>query len=358
MQILGRLPLVVAVAFICATPAAPAAEYVYLENTDSGEISVIDVPGHTVVSTIELGTYLDDVTASKDGTVLYANRAISLGVPRAGRSAESGEIIAISTETEQILWRTPVHGWPNHVTLSADDSLLYVPLFDRPWMEIVDTEKHEVTGKFWTGLGGHGTRLSPDGKRLYVGSMFLDVLSVFDLETLRPVKVIPFKDAVRPFAFTRDEKTLFVQLSRLHGFEVVDLPKGEIVREVALPRLSPDVELPKFYPHTYDHGLALSPDEKLLLAAGSAAGYVCAYSVPELELKATIPVGKEPNWIVFSHDGSFAYVSNRKSDTLSVISVRDLKEINEIKVGRYPQRMRAVVVPKRQVAGKNPKAAR
>lgn len=353
MEFTRRVSRFVCLAVLCGAPEAPAAEYVYLENTDSGDISVIDIPGHTLVSTIKLETFLDDVTASKDGKVLYANRAISLGIPRAGRSAEAGEIIAISTETEQVLWRTPVHGWPHHLTLSADDRLLYVPLFDRPWMEIVDTEKHKVTGKFWIGQGGHGTKLSPDGKRLYVGSMFLDTLSVFDLKTLQPVKVIPFKDAVRPFAFTRDEKTAFVQLSRLHGFEVVDLPKGKIVRELPLPPLSSDVELPKFYPHTYNHGLALSPDEKLLLAAGSAAGYVCAYSLPDLALKATIPVGREPNWIVFSRDGSFAYVSNRMSDTLSVISLAELKEIKQIKVGKYPQRMCTALVPKRQVAGKN-----
>src|SRR5437868_5215880 len=133
--------------------------------------------------------------------------------------------------------------------------------------------------------------------------MFLDVLSVFDLKTLRPVKRLPFKDAVRPFTFTRDEKSLYVQLSRLHGFEVVDLVMDSIVREVALPPLAPDVKLPKYYPHTYNHGLELSPDEKLLFAAGSAGDYVCVYSVPDLNLLATIPVGQEPNWIVFSHDG-------------------------------------------------------
>lgn len=329
---------------------AAAAEFLYLENTDSGTISVIDLPGHTVVSTIKLGAYLDDVAASSDGTVLYANRVNSAGNAQAKRAGESGEVIAVSTETERIQWRAPVHGWPHHMTLSADDRFVYVPLFDRPWMEIVDTQKHAVVKQFWIGFGGHGTRLSPDGSRLYVGSMFLDTLSVFDLETLRPVKVIPFKDAVRPFTFTRDEKTLFVQLSRLHGFEVVDLPEGRITREVALPALSDEVELPKFYPHTYNHGLELSPDETLLLAAGSVAGYVCAYSVPELDLKATIPVGEEPNWIVFSSDGAFAYVSNRKSNELSVISVPELKEIKRIPVGKYPQRMRIVNVPKRMVA--------
>jgi YVTN family beta-propeller protein len=265
-------------------------------------------------------------------------------------AGETSEIVAISTETERILWRAPVGGWAHHLTLTRDDRTLFVPLFDRLWLEVIDTEQKKVVKRTPIGYGGHGTRLSPDGKRLYVGSMFLDVLTVVDVDTLKPVKRLPFADAVRPFAFTRDEKTLFVQLSRLHGFEVVDLTRDAIVRRVDLPKLAGDVELPKFYPHTYNHGLELSPDEKLLLAAGSVAGYVCAYRLPELELVATIPVGQEPNWIVCSKDGSFAYVSNRKSNNLSVIDIKALKEVKRIPVGEYPQRMRVVDVPVRRVS--------
>ena len=349
MRCATKLGLPVLLTILCLRQVrVPADEYLYLENTKSGDISVIDIPGHSVVSTIKLGTYLDDLVASSDGKILYANRLEGLGLadPTLGDSA--GEIIAISTETEAILWRTPVHGWPHHLTLSKDGRRLFVPLYDTIWMEVVDTQKKAVVNRFPIGHGGHGTRLSPDGSRLYVGSMLLDMLTVIDLETYKPVKRIPFQDAVRPFCFTKDEKTLFVQLSRLHGFQVVDLETDKIVRQVALPALSSDVELPRFYPNTYNHGLELSPDEKRLFAAGSVANYVCAYSVPELELLATIPVGEDPNWIVFSKDGKYAYASNRKSDDLSVISVADLKEIKRIPVGKYPQRMRTVVVPTRR----------
>jgi YVTN family beta-propeller protein len=347
-----RLPVIGVAVALFGIRAATAAEFVYLENSDSGEVSVIDIPGHTVVSTIKVGPFLDDVTPSRDGRILYVNRYDSLGLGDQ-HVAESGEVIALSTETEKVLWRTRVDGWPNHLTISLDDRLLYVPLFNTLWMEVIDTQAHKVIRKFPIGFGGHGTRLSPDGKRIYVGSMMTDVLSVFDLETLKPVKVLPFKDAVRPFAFTHDESTVYVQLSRLHGFEVVDLSTDKIVREVLLPKLGPDIKLPRFYPHTYNHGLELSPDEKLLFASGGIANYVCVYHVPDLALVATIPVGREPNWIAFSKDGSFAYVSNRKSDNVSVISVRDLKEIKRIRVGKYPQRIRVVDVPTRWVAAKD-----
>jgi YVTN family beta-propeller protein len=326
-----------------------ADEYLYVENTDSGDISVISAAKLEVVSTIKIGVYLDDVTASRDGKILYANRVQTMNHPFSKRAGESGEIIAIGTETEKILWRAPVHGWPNHITLSADDRRLYVPLYDRMWIEVVDTERHQVVSRIPAAMGSHGTRLSPDGKRLYVGSMFMDVLLSIDLQTGKPVKRIPFKDAVRPFVFTHDEKLLYVQLSRLHGFEVVNLQTGKIIREVELPKLPSDTDLPLFYPHTYNHGLALTPDEKYLLASGSAGNYVCVYSHPDLNLVKTIAVGKEPNWISFTRDGRLAFVSNRVSNTVSVISMDELKEIKQIDVGKYPQRMKMVDVPARSV---------
>jgi YVTN family beta-propeller protein len=56
-------------------------------------------------------------------------------------------------------------------------------------------------------------------------------------------------------------------------------------------------------------------------------------------------VGKDPNWIVFTKDGRLAFVSNRGSDTVSVIDVGGLREVKQIPVGKYPQRMAVAEVP-------------
>jgi YVTN family beta-propeller protein len=327
--------------------AGGAGEFLYVENTDSGDISVIRIPDHEVVSTISLGAYLDDVVASGDGRILYANRVESSGHPLSKRVGDSGEVFAISTETEKVLWRAPVGGWPHHLTLSPDGRKLFVPLFDRMHLEVIDTHQQKVTGRIPAPMGSHGTRLSPDGQRLYVGSMLMDMIVVYDVDSHEILKRLPFADAVRPFVILSNEKTLFVQLSRLHGFQVVDLEKDKVVRQVDLPKLPAGTALPEFFPHTYNHGLEVTSDEKLLFAAGSAANAVAVYRLPGLELAAQIPVGKEPNWIVFDKQGRHAYVSNRMSDTVSVISVADLKEIKTIPVGKYPQRITTVVVPKR-----------
>ena len=262
---------------------------------------------------------------------------------------EAGEIVALSTFTDEVLWRTPVPaGWPHHMSVSGK-GLLYFPLFDRAHILVLDTVTGRIVDRIDGTWGMHSTKLSPDQKRLYAGSILTQSINVFDIDTKKVVKTIGFRDGVRPFTFTRDEKTLYAQLSRLHGFAVVDLDRGEVTRTVQLPALPASFEYPEHFPHNVNHGLELSPDEKYLFAAGSAGNYVAVYTHPKLELIKTIPVGEDPNWITFSPDGKFAYVGSRKSNTVSVISVAQLTEIKRVKTGgEGSARVRIVDVPERQ----------
>ena len=93
-----------------------------------------------------------------------------------------------------------------------------------------------------------------------------------------------------------------------------------------------------------NHGLGISPDGRYLVANGSLIGITAIYSMPDLTLLGTVPVGREPNWVAFSSDSKFAYVSNRRDNTLSVISLGQRKEIARLQVGEFPQRMTTAVV--------------
>jgi YVTN family beta-propeller protein len=344
-----RLISIAATMLIFLVGRAGAIEILYVQNTFSGDLTLIAIPSHEVIARIDVGKYPDDVVASPDGRAIYVNRINSAGLKRAPNIGDSGEVIAISPLTDQVMWRVAVDGMPHHMTVTRDGRFIFVPLYNGIWVAVIDVEKRAVVDKIGVGYGSHVTRLSPDGKRLYVGSMMNDHISIIDIETRKLVKQISFDDGVRPFDITSDEKWLFAQRSRLHGFDVVDLTAGKVARTVKLPALPEGVRLPEFYPHTVDHGLALTRDNKLLFAAGSLGGYVCVYSVPDLKLLGTIPVGTDPNWVVFSLDGKFAYVSNRGSNDLSVISVAELKEVKRVKVGDYPQRLQVLSVPERSL---------
>jgi YVTN family beta-propeller protein len=327
------------------TVAASAKDVLYVQNTTSGDVSIVDTIALNVVGTIPIGLYPDDVVSSPDGRWIYVNRIDSAGIPGAPAVGDTGEVVAISTATNHVVWRVRTEGMPHHMTVSPDGHYVFVPYFNSTWLAVIDTRTHAVVKKLPTSYGSHVTQLSPDGAKIFVGSMFGDDVTIYDVETQKPVGHIPFASGVRPFAITTDQKTMYVQRSRLHGFDVVDVASQKVLRTVDLPALPPGTKLPQFLPHTVDHGIALSHDGKLLLANGSIANYVVAYSVPDLTLKAVIPVGKDPNWIAFSRDDKTAFISDRGSDELSVISIPDLKEIKRLKTGGYPQRIHLVSVP-------------
>lgn len=342
-----RLRLLLAFLLLPASPAAqrPAAaqagakEYLYVGNTLGGDLSVIEIPAHRVVATVPatvVGNSPDDVIASRAGDVLYISRL------------DTKDVIALSTATERVLWRAEVGGTPNHLALSRDERFLYVPLYDKGQLAVVDTRSHAVVKRLDVGAGAHGTILGPSGKYLYVGMMEANQVAVIDVATNTVKNIIRMPEGVRPFQLSPDEKLLYAQLSKLHGFVVVDLARGSVVKTVPLPTVGGAVpparaELSHW---VVNHGLGLTSDGKYLVANASLNGFTAIYSVPDLKLVGTVPVGREPNWVVFSKDGRYAYVSNRRENTVSVISVPERREVTRIRVGEFPQRM-AVAVAQR-----------
>jgi YVTN family beta-propeller protein len=339
--------LVSAALLLALAGATEGREILYVHNTNSGQISKIAIPEHEVIGAIEIGYFMDYLAASPDGRVLYVNRIESLfPIERKANVGTSGEIIAIDTRTDQVLWRMPVDGMPHHMSVSKDGKRMFLPLYDTWWVVVIDLERREVTRRIFNGHGSHGTKLSPDGKTLYVGSMMNDHLTIIDTDTLEIAGRVQFRDGVRPFAITGDGTRAYVQQSWMHGFVVVDLERREKLRTVLLPDAD-RAPMPDAYPHNVNHGIALTHDESLLLANGSVFDYVAVFTHPELELRATIPVGSDPNSIAFSKDGRFAYVSNRGSGDLSILDLERLVETKRLELGDKPQRMVVIDVPER-----------
>lgn len=327
-----RLSLAALLAFASAVPAhAEVREYLYVENTFGGDVTIISIPEHQVVGTIpasKIGHHPDDVIATPDGRTLFINRL------------DSQDVVAIDSRTEEVLYTIPLGETPHHMTMSQDGRFLYVPMFSSNTLKVIDIAQRRVVRDIDIGFGSHSTRLSPDGRRLYVGHIFHQTVMIIDLERNEVVQTIEFDRGVRPFEVSPDERTLYVQTSNLSGFHVVDIPTGRIMQTVHMP--TAPTTMPTSFPHTVDHGLALTRDGRRLLAAGALTGRVAIFSVPDMRVLADIPVGREPNWIVLSNDERFAYVSNRVDDTISVISMETLTEVTRIQSGDFPQRMRVV----------------
>jgi YVTN family beta-propeller protein len=313
----------------------------YIENTYGHSITVVDTEDFKVVNTIELDPecHPDDVACNSDGSILYCNMSTDGGHPLALARGDKSIVVAIDTKTLKEIWRIEIKGHCGHMAIASDDRYLYSTLFDRWFVARIDLATQEVVYIPVTFNGGHGIRITEDNKRLYVGSILMSKIDKVNLETLKVEQTFLFRENVRPFHFTRDEQRLYVQLSWTHGFAVVDIPNNRHLKTIALPTLPPETPVIDSFPHTVDHGLEITPDEKHVVLLASTGNHAAICSLPDLNLVKTIPLGGVPNWITIDKTGTYAYASNRITDDVSVIDLKEFKEIERVKVGRFPQRM-------------------
>ena len=314
----------------------------YIENTKGGDISVVDLRTYKEVYRIPLveGAYPDDIVGSSDGKFLYLNGLLHIkGHPAPDATYDNTKLIAVSPETRKVVWEQEVRGQLGHIAISPDDRYLYAAIFDMYYLLRFDLTTREAKYIPVHFVGGHGIRISEDGKRVYLGSILFAEMDIIDTEAETVIQRVFFRDPVRPFEITRNGNTAYVQTSWMHGFHVVDLKQNHTTKTIALPTLGVEVPVALAWPNTVDHGMILTPDEKRLISVATTGGYVSIYSVPDLDLIGSVPVGAEPSWAITDRTGNIAYVSNRKSDTITVVSIPEAKALHTIKVGVYPQRM-------------------
>jgi hypothetical protein len=89
------------------------------------------------------------------------------------------------------------------------------------------------------GKNPHNVYMSTEGKWMIATSMGDDKLTGIDINTEEPVFAIQVGGIPRPVAIDGEPgsvpKRLFVQLSDLHGFAVVDFASRKVVDRVLLP---------------------------------------------------------------------------------------------------------------------------
>jgi YVTN family beta-propeller protein len=328
------------VATVTAPLAAQRHGWLFVENSQSGDVSVIDATSLKVVGSIPIGLSPDEIVASPNGDVLYVARIVRRDD---GRPTGTGELIAIDPAARSVAWRVPLRGSPNHVAVSPDGRRVYVTIVSGSWVDIVDATKHAVVDSVEVGTGPHDIEVSRDGNRVYVGLIRGTDVTVFDAATKAVIRRISFDQNVRPIALSRDERRLYVQLSHTHAITVVDPETGKILDRVAMP-VPAGKSLPAELPIDVNHGLRVTADGRFLIANGSIVDVATVWAIPSMKLVATIPVGHDPNWIVMSPDGKRCFVSNRGSDDVSVIDLATYREVARVKVGKYPQRMAAVTI--------------
>lgn len=320
---------------LCAAPVF-AATLVLQTNSAGDSVHVIDAATNKVVGTIEDIEVPHGVTISPDGRRIYVtDEALST-------------LDIVDSKTFKVTKRIPLSGHPNNVAVTPDGSKVYCAIAQAPGaVDVIDTasETNVKTVKVKGAI--HNVYVTPDGKFAVAGSIPTKTISVIDVATNTVAWESTLDGGIRPMAFTKNAdgstKEIVVQLSDFHGIVMVDFATHKEVKRVTLPDMKRERETQGIQ-GSPAHGLAISPDGKTLWSTSKYYDYVAAYSLPELKLIKTVPVGLHPEWLTIPPDGKNLYVAVAGEDATVVVNTKTMKVTGKIPVGAVPKRITSGMV--------------
>jgi YVTN family beta-propeller protein len=329
-----------------AMPVLAGTARIYVTNSAGDSVDVVDPSTNKVVQVIKGIEVPHGVNFSPDGRLVYI-------------SNESEQVLDIvDQKSGAIVNKVSLSGHPNNIAVTKG-GLVLVSIASAPGaLDIVDPKALKLVKSIPTRGGLHNVYITPDQKYAVAGSVVAKRMTVFDLQTRTVAWEMDFDGGVRPMAIEKDPDgstgRIFVQLSNLHGFAVVDFAKHQEIARVKLP--DGPYGKAEWRLGTPSHGIGIAPDGKTLWVNSVLANAVFEYSLPDLKLMghATLPEvknqghsssGSVPEWITFTPDGRMVYVSNSADRSVSAIDTETLKQVARITVGEVPKRINTLSLP-------------
>jgi YVTN family beta-propeller protein len=329
-------------------PRSGSIAQIYVTNSAADTIDVIDPMTNQVVQVIQGIELPHGIAFSADGTRVYV-------------SNESESVLDIvDRKSGEILKKVPLSARPNNLAITKDGGRVLVGIRTEPGViDVIDTASLTRVKSIPVDGSVHNVFVTPDGKYAVSGSIENKAATVIDLQLERAVWEVKFDRPVRPMAFETNPdgstSRIFVQLSELNGFAVVDFAKRAEVARIELPIEPGGFGVAEGRTGTPSHGIGVAPDGKSLWVNSTFANAIFKYSLPELKLVGYVilpevhslghpATGSVPEWITFTPDSKMLYVSNSGAGSVSAIDANTLRQVAIIPVGEVPKRMQTLVL--------------
>lgn len=293
---------------------------VYVPNTKSDDVSVIDPATYRVVDTFPGGPEPQHVVPSYDLRTLYvaSSRIPDGGLvpidPRTGRPGAfrkledvynlyftpDGRQAVVVAEAYQRLDLYDLRTWQrvrsvrfpecagiNHMDYSADGRIMLFSCEFANRLLVLDTATLGTLREFPLTVAADGmpqdTRLTPDGRHFLVADMHADGVYVFDARATRQTGFIPTGKGAHGIYFSRDSRVAYVTNRDAGSITVLDLATLKPATTWRIPGGgSPDMG-------------ALSADGTKLWLSGRYNDEVYVLDTRDGSLLARIPVGRGPH---------------------------------------------------------------
>ncbi|MEV6393240.1 YncE family protein [Streptomyces sp. NPDC051907] len=301
---------------------------VYVPNTNSNTVSVIDPTTYKVVETIPVGNQPQHVVPSWDLKTLWVNNnrghTLTPIDPATGVAGKAVEVhdpynlyftpngkyaVVMASLDRELVFRDPHTMEPvktvpvscygvNHADFSADGRYFIVSCEFSAELLKVDTETMKVVGQQklpFQGAMPQDVKISPDGKTFYIADMMAHGVWVLDGAKFTAPKLLPTGKGCHGLYISRDSKEMYIPNRGEGSISVFDFAKNKLTKKWWLPDGgSPDMG-------------GVSADGKVLWLSGRYDSEVYAIDTKSGEQLARIPVGSGPHGLaVYPQPGRYS----------------------------------------------------
>ena len=325
-------------------PLAAQGQVRILQSNAAGDrVHLIDPVTNKIVGEITGIETAHGVTASPDATRIYVSN-------EADRTLD-----VVDVKTLKVTKKIPLSGRPNNIAITPDGKKVYVGIRqggESPGVaDVIDTASLTKVKSVRTEGPVHNLYVTLDGKFMFAGDGTPHgYVSVIDAQTDTPAWSVKFDGPIRPMTSDKNPdgstRNLYVQWGDENGFAVVDFKTRKVTQKLLeYPKLSAG-RVPILAGSGEAHGLAVTPDQKTLVACSRLNNAVYSYSLPDLKLAGTANLsGKGCAWLTVTPDGKRAYAADPVGNSTLVVDIPTMKEVAKIAVGQVPKRNATMVVP-------------
>jgi YVTN family beta-propeller protein len=300
---------------------------VYVPNSKSNTVSVIDPATFRVIDRFPVGRLPQHVTPSYDMKTLWVlnDRGNSLTRidPMTGKpkgtirvtdpynmyyTPDGKYAIVVAEQQRRLNFLNPAdmtlrHSLEvpckgvDHMDFSADGRYLIASCEFSGSLVKVDVERQEVLGVLSLGRRNmpQDVKLSPDGSVFFVADMDAGGIHLIDGDQFRYLSFLPTGKGAHGLYVSRDSRVLYVSNRDEGSVSVIDFGSRTAIAKWRLPGGgSPDMG-------------GVSADGKVLWLAGRYNSEVYAIDTQDGKLLARIPVGREPHGLcVYPQPGRYS----------------------------------------------------
>ncbi|WP_326774014.1 YVTN family beta-propeller repeat protein [Streptomyces sp. NBC_01445] len=303
---------------------------IYVPNTESDTVSVIDPRTYKVIETINVGRQPQHVVPSWDMKTLWVN------------NDKGNTLTPIDPKTGRVGKTVDVHD-PYNLYFTPDGKYsIVMASLDR---ELVFRDAHTMKALKTVPVSCYGVNhadFSADGRYFIVSCEFSGELLKVDTAKMKVVRQerLPFKGAMpQDVKISPDGKTFYIADMVANGMWVLDGKK------FTTPKLLPTGK--------GAHGLYVSRDSREMYISNRGEGTISVFDFAKNKLtkKWTLPDGGSPDMGGVSSDGKILWLSGRYDSEVYTIDTRTGKQIARITVGDGPHGLAVYPQPGRYSLG-------